>query len=494
MLRRKKKSILHSSEAKITQKESQIAKIPLGSKRKGKDAEEAHLEKLVLGGDNDVIHTLQEASEKAQHESQTKKKKIPSNQKTPAWQDDDDVRGSIKITKERRFDSIRRRDERKMKVDQYTSRLKNEFEKVSSVPNWAKLPSEKTQSSDDDSDVDDLLQKTGNYLATSSALPRGLIDLKQCTDANKEQPSESKLKSVEFHPTAQVILTAGMNCTLNLFQVDGKQNPKIQSVFIDGFPIHTAHFSTEGHEVIMGSRYKNIQYYDMMAGKIVNVPKIKGLEEKMMKKFKVSPDGRFLVFLGKTGGMHLLSAKSKEWIHTLQMNGEVKDVAFSQDGHLMYSHGVEGDVYVWDLDRRDCIHRFYDDGCTHGTSIAISPNGQYLACGSYSGVVNIYDSGSILNSRSPKPVKAVMNLTTPCTNAVFNSSSEILAISSNYAEKAVKLVHAPSMTVFSNFPERKVDSLRIPTCMDFSLNGGYFSIGTHRGCALLYRVKHYGNY
>jgi hypothetical protein len=34
-----------------------------------------------------------------------------------------------------------------------------------------------------------------------------------------------------------------------------------------------------------------------------------GLEEREMKKFKVSPDGRFLVFLGKTGGMHLLSAK-----------------------------------------------------------------------------------------------------------------------------------------------------------------------------------------
>ena len=42
----------------------------------------------------------------------------------------------------------------------------------------------------DDSDVEDLLQKTGNYLVTSSALPQGLIDLKQCADANKEQPSE----------------------------------------------------------------------------------------------------------------------------------------------------------------------------------------------------------------------------------------------------------------------------------------------------------------
>lgn len=59
---------------------------------------------------------------------------------------------------------------------------------------------------------------------------------------------------------------------------------------------------------------------------------------------------------------------------------------------------------------------------------------------SYSGVVNVYDSQSILNSRSPNPVKAIMNLTTPCTHAVFNCTSEILAISSTYAEKAVKLV------------------------------------------------------
>lgn len=31
--------------------------------------------------------------------------------------------------------------------------------------------------------------------------------------------------------------------------------------------------------------------------------------------------------------------QSKEWIHTLSMNGEVKDIAFSKDGQRMYSHG-----------------------------------------------------------------------------------------------------------------------------------------------------------
>ena len=77
---------------------------------------------------------------------------------------------------------------------------------------------------------------------------------------------------MEFHPTAQVILTAGMDNTLGLFQIDGKQNPKIQSVFLEKFPISTAHFSRDGKEVILGSqRRKSFYHYDMIAGKVNQV-------------------------------------------------------------------------------------------------------------------------------------------------------------------------------------------------------------------------------
>ena len=58
---------------------------------------------------------------------------------------------------------------------------------------------------------------------------------------------------------------------------------------------------------------------------------------------------------------------------------------------------------------------------------------------SCSGVVNIYDD-TYMTSHTPTPLKAVMNLTTPCTNMVFNSKTEILAISSSHAENAVKMV------------------------------------------------------
>lgn len=36
---------------------------------------------------------------------------------------------------------------------------------------------------------------------------------------------------------------------------------------------------------------------------------IKGLEEKMMKKFRVLLDGRFIVFFGKNGGMYFFFVK-----------------------------------------------------------------------------------------------------------------------------------------------------------------------------------------
>ena len=73
------------------------------------------------------------------------------------------------------------------------------------------------------------------------------------------------MKCVEFHPSARVMLTAGLNQKLSLFQVDGKKNAKIQTIFIEKFPILAAHFTKmTGDEIIMGSRHKSFYVYDML--------------------------------------------------------------------------------------------------------------------------------------------------------------------------------------------------------------------------------------
>ena len=41
---------------------------------------------------------------------------------------------------------------------------------------------------DDDSDVEEIQHKTGDYLSKSASLPKGVLQIKQCTDLNKDSP------------------------------------------------------------------------------------------------------------------------------------------------------------------------------------------------------------------------------------------------------------------------------------------------------------------
>ena len=51
------------------------------------------------------------------------------------------------------------------------------------------------------------------------SLPKGTIDLKRMKDANSAKRAQAVVRSVEFHPTANVLLTAGYHKTVDLFQV-----------------------------------------------------------------------------------------------------------------------------------------------------------------------------------------------------------------------------------------------------------------------------------
>lgn len=43
--------------------------------------------------------------------------------------------------------------------------------------------------------------------------------MKSCLPANQEHLAEGKLSTVQFHPSAQVVMTAGRDRSVSLFQV-----------------------------------------------------------------------------------------------------------------------------------------------------------------------------------------------------------------------------------------------------------------------------------
>ena len=59
---------------------------------------------------------------------------------------------------------------------------------------------------------------------------------------------------------------------MTLSQIDGKENPKIQTINFKDFPIKTAKFSASGNEFIVGSKFHpHFFVYDMLAGQSVKV-------------------------------------------------------------------------------------------------------------------------------------------------------------------------------------------------------------------------------
>ncbi|XP_048222513.1 U3 small nucleolar RNA-associated protein 18 homolog [Perognathus longimembris pacificus] len=471
-------------------------------------AEERCLEELVFGDveedEGALLRRLR--GSQAQHgenlddsegENETHDK-FPS-QKKPVWVDEEDEDEEMVDMKNNRFrkDMMKNATETKLSKDKLQKRLKEEFQHaMGGVPVWAETSKQKTSSDDEsEEDDDDLLQRTGNFISTSTSLPRGILKMKNCQQANAERPTTARISSVQFHPCAQVVMVAGLDNSISLFQVDGKTNPKIQSIYLDRFPIYKACFTANGEEVLATSVHSKVLYvYDMLAGKLIPVHQVRGLKEKVVRRFEVSPDGSFLLINGIAGYSHLLSMKTKELIGSMKINGRVSACTFSSDSKKIYTSSADGEVYIWDVNSRRCLNRFVDEGNLCALSIATSRNGQYVACGSSSGVVNIYNQDSCLQETNPKPIKAIMNLVTGVTSLTFNPTTEILAIASRKMKEAVRLVHLPSCTVFSNFPVAKKKTISRVQTMDFSPRSGYFAVGNEKGKALMYRLHHFSDF
>jgi U3 small nucleolar RNA-associated protein 18 len=148
------------------------------------------------------------------------------------------------------------------------------------------------------------------------------------------------------------------------------------------------------------------------------------------------------------------------------------------------------------------VKRWKDEGGYRGAGRVLAGSGGvggsgWMAIGSTSGFVNVYDSDSFsvhrgdTESGTPKPVKALGHLTTPISTLRFNHDAQILAMASKDKRDAMRLIHLPSLTSFDNWPTSSTPLGHV-TAVDFSARSEYVAIGNTRGRVLLYHLKEYG--
>ncbi|ODM99520.1 U3 small nucleolar RNA-associated protein 18 [Orchesella cincta] len=415
----------------------------------------------------------------------------------PAWYDSDDD-----ILDEKGIKSRRVNLEAKPKA-KYEDRLHQTFNLAfGPTPKWADLErvlsGRKANNSNDSDDDEDMDSRQPSSDQKSTALAKGNFEIFRVVDLNARGREEGRLiRCIDFHPKHNVGLVAGNSNVVGLYTVDGTKNPLHQSIKFEKFEIRNASFSTCGQEFYVSSGLFNHFYtYDMNSGTIKKTRPCSTNSRETIRKLYPSPDGQVLVALGHHGDIYLYSSRSKEVITTLKMNGEVSSVTFNKDGSKMLSVGDGQDIFCWDMKNRVCCAKYTDISLQYATQVASSDNN--VALGMTSGIVSVYDNlfnekQDVPSAVQVNPLKSLQNLVTSVSSLKFNSTSEILAMGSTDKQNAIRLVHAPSLTVFPNFPFLNADYGR-PQTIAFTPNSGYMAVGGNKGIAYLFRLKKYENY
>lgn len=307
------------------------------------------------------------------------------------------------------------------------------------------------------------------------------LDVVRRIDANGRDPSKSVVKSLDFRQN--LLLTAGLDRHIRLFDVDGERNEHRLSFFAEDLPFSQAKFINK--KIVAAGRRPYFYFFDIETTKAT---RIRGETKESLERFAVNE--RTIAFTANDGRIRCCDAKSGLWAHTdLRINGSVRSLAFHGDD--LYAGGGDGDIYRWDLRMTArCLAKFEDLGKSTTSAIAVSTN--LLAVGSEAGVVNLYDrhpassssSSSSDDNKKPTFKKAIMNLTTPIDSIVLTPNFLVLA--SKWSKDALRVVNLRTTTVFSNWPTAKTP-LHYVSALAFY--NDFLAIGNDKGRVLLYQLK-----
>lgn len=480
----------------------------------------------------------------------------------PAWEDSDDERMAVSLASVPRLRKLRRTEaEDVISGKEYVRRLRKHFELLNPTPDWARDATQKparkkrrlthdgdasqdenSSADDDDMDMDDdedsisadplskllrdtngLVRRSENGPGKKRKLRPEILDIQRTKDIPGVQPSA--ITSLSFHPTLPLLLSSGPASTLYLHHIIAsppapEPNPLLTSLHIRKTPLTTTAFHPTDSRIFLSARRRYFHVWNLDTGVIEKIARIYGHqhEQRTMEHFKLSPDGRFMALQGsarKGGGIiNILDARTLQWSSQVRVEsrGGIADFVWWRDSRGLCVVGKNGEVTEWNVPEQRAVARWQDEGAVGTTTIALGgDNGQagavigkdrWVAVGSSSGIVNIYDrrawlvagaaakatEGSDVVPKNPKPTRMLDQLTTPTSHLAFSPDGQLMVMASRWKKDALRIIHLPTCTVYKNWPTSSTPLGRI-TGVAFAPASDALAVANEAGKIRLWEIR-----
>ncbi|KAI1823968.1 Indigoidine synthase A like protein-domain-containing protein [Xylaria intraflava] len=473
----------------------------------------------------------------------TKSLAQPGSKEPPAWEDSDDERLTISLASATQLRKLRTSEaDDVVSGTEYTLRLRQQYLRLNPLPEWARyaeeppkkrrrrssagsLSSEASSEAEEGDDIntdalplDKLLRDAsaikGSTWTRAKKLRPEVIDIQRSRDI---PDAHRDITSLAFHPEYPVLLSSSTSSALFLHHIAPTAyptpNPLLISTQVKQVPVRRAEFSSDGRKIFIAGRRRYIHSWDIESGTVQKTNKIHGhqVEQKTWERFRLSPCGRYLGLIASTrkggGVINILNVHTMQWISAARLDsrGGIADFCWWKTGNGLTILGKGGQVGEYSMVSKRFLAVWSDEGSNGATVIALGgSNGpellgenKWVAIGSNSGVVNIYDRHSLISPSEedelklksrPEPTRALMQLTTPVTVLTFSPDGQLLAAASKHKKDSLKLIYLPTCTVYRNWPTEQTPLGRIEA-IAFGTKSDILAVGNDAGKIRIWEIR-----
>lgn len=428
------------------------------------------------------------------------------------WKDSDDEKYLFSLNSEKKLKKLKKKDSEDFVTGQtYIKRLQSQFLKINPRPIWADEINKEPESDSSGHDTNEKDFKNFNQVFLNNNYfkkkkKNGILNPSTISIVRMKNVFSEKfnfaIQSLSFHKTCPLLLIGGYDKTLRVFFISKKNDKLVTSIHLQNFLISKCMFSlTENNKnlIYCGSKRRFMYKWDLTSNVVEKISRLYGHEDtqKSFEYFKVSKNGKYLALKGKNGWCNILNAVTCQWIEGFKVEGLIADFEFASDESLIIISNESGEIHEFQLpynnnesNKKKLLNKWKIKDAFGITIISLGGiNDQWLAAGSKNGLVYIYDRLNLIDG-FPLFVKVIDNLITKISSLCFSSDAQILCIASRSKRDALKLIHLPTFSVFTNWPTSETPLGKV-TSVCFSSTNEILAIGNISGKVTTWKINYF---